>query len=78
MTELLIQRLLMEVLAVIDRLKIPYMIVGGFAVRTWEIPSPGLTPAAGAAPPVPPRRPDDNSHGSAAGFFVISAEDAGS
>lgn len=40
MTEIPIQRLLLEALAVVERLGIPYMIVGGFAVRSWGIPRP--------------------------------------
>jgi hypothetical protein len=39
-TELPIQRLLMEAIAVIDRLNIRYAVMGGFAVRTWGIPRP--------------------------------------
>ncbi len=40
MTDLPIQRLLLEAIAVVDRLGIPYMIMGGFAVRLWAIPRP--------------------------------------
>ena len=40
MTELPLQRLLLETIAVIDRLNIPYMLMGGFAVRTWAVPRP--------------------------------------
>jgi len=39
-SELPVQRHLLRVIAVLDRLGIPYMIVGGFAVRTWGIPRP--------------------------------------
>jgi hypothetical protein len=39
-TELPVQRYLLEVIAILDRLGIPYMIMGGFAVRTWGIPRP--------------------------------------
>jgi hypothetical protein len=40
MSELPVQRFLLEVLAVLDELRIPYMILGGFAVRTWGVPRP--------------------------------------
>jgi nitrous oxidase accessory protein NosD len=40
MSELPAQRFLLEVIAILDRLQIPYMILGGFAVRTWGIPRP--------------------------------------
>lgn len=40
MSELPVQRFLLEALAVLDRLHIPYMIMGGFAVRTWGVPRP--------------------------------------
>lgn len=40
MSELPAQRFLLEVIAVLERLQIPYMIMGGFAVRTWGIPRP--------------------------------------
>jgi len=39
-TELPIQSLLMEAIAVIDRLGIPYAIMGGFAVRSFGVPRP--------------------------------------
>ncbi|MBI4602377.1 MAG: hypothetical protein HY721_10505 [Planctomycetes bacterium] len=40
MSELPVQRFLLEVIAVLDDLRIPYMILGGFAVRTWGVPRP--------------------------------------
>ncbi|MBN2491487.1 MAG: nucleotidyl transferase AbiEii/AbiGii toxin family protein [Planctomycetes bacterium] len=40
MTELPLQRLLLQVIEALDRLAIPYAIMGGFAVRTWGIPRP--------------------------------------
>jgi hypothetical protein len=40
LSELPIQRLLLEVVAVPERLKIVYAVMGGFAVRTWGIPRP--------------------------------------
>ncbi|MBI2933090.1 MAG: hypothetical protein HYY16_15710 [Planctomycetes bacterium] len=40
MTELPIQRLLLRVISTIESLNLPYMIMGGFAVRTWGIPRP--------------------------------------
>ena len=40
MTELPIQALLLEAIAVLDGLKVPYMVMGGFAVRAWAIPRP--------------------------------------
>ena len=40
MSELPVQRFLLQVIAVLERLHVPYMIVGGFAVRTWGIPRP--------------------------------------
>lgn len=40
MTELPIQRLLLEAVDVVEGLKFPYMIMGGFAVRTWGVPRP--------------------------------------
>jgi len=40
LTELPIQRILLEVIGVLERLKIPYAIMGGFAVRTWGVPRP--------------------------------------
>jgi len=39
-TELPVQRFLLEAIAVLDRLGIPYAIMGGFAVRTWGVPRP--------------------------------------
>ncbi|MBI3267804.1 MAG: hypothetical protein HYZ53_02185 [Planctomycetes bacterium] len=40
MTDFPAQRFLLEVIAAIDRMGAPYMIMGGFAVRTWGIPRP--------------------------------------
>ncbi len=40
MTELPIQRFLLEAIGVLNRLGIPYVIMGGFAVRTWGVPRP--------------------------------------
>lgn len=40
MTELPVERLLLEALTVIEGEKIPYAIMGGFAVRTWGVPRP--------------------------------------
>lgn len=40
MTELPIQALLLEVVAILDEAGVPYGIMGGFAVRTWGIPRP--------------------------------------
>jgi hypothetical protein len=39
-TELPAQRMLLDAIASLDRLNIQYMIMGGFAVRTWAIPRP--------------------------------------
>jgi hypothetical protein len=39
-TELPVQRLLLEAVSILERLKIPYMIMGGFAVRVWAVPRP--------------------------------------
>jgi len=39
-TELPVQRLLLEAVSILERLKVPYMIMGGFAVRVWAIPRP--------------------------------------
>jgi hypothetical protein len=40
MTELPLQSVLERVLGALDRTSIPYMIMGGFAVRAWGIPRP--------------------------------------
>ena len=40
MTELPIQRVLLEGLAQIKRLGIPYAVMGGFAARAWGLPRP--------------------------------------
>lgn len=40
MSELPALRFLLEAIAVLDSLQIPYMIIGGFAVRTWGVPRP--------------------------------------
>lgn len=40
MTELPIQRLLHEVIDVLESCKVPYVIMGGFAVRTWGVARP--------------------------------------
>jgi predicted nucleotidyltransferase len=40
LTELPIERFLLEVIDAVDHLGIRYMIMGGFAVRTWGIPRP--------------------------------------
>jgi hypothetical protein len=40
LTELPIERFLFEVIETLDRAGIPYMVMGGFAVRTWGIPRP--------------------------------------
>lgn len=40
MTELPIQTLLLEAIEVLDRLGIEFMIMGGFAVRSWGVPRP--------------------------------------
>ncbi len=40
MTELPVQRSLLDAVAVLERLRIEYMVMGGFAVRTWAIPRP--------------------------------------
>jgi hypothetical protein len=40
MTELPVQRLLLDAVQVLDELKIPYAVMGGFAVRAWGIPRP--------------------------------------
>lgn len=40
MTELPVQRLLLEAVAVLDRLDLPYAVMGGFAVRAWGVPRP--------------------------------------
>ncbi|MFO0983037.1 MAG: hypothetical protein U1E76_15135 [Planctomycetota bacterium] len=40
MTELPIQRFLLDVIEILDRLGIHYAIMGGFAVRTWGVPRP--------------------------------------
>jgi hypothetical protein len=40
LTELPLQRLLLDVIALLDQLRIPYALMGGFAVRTWGVPRP--------------------------------------
>lgn len=40
MTELPVQRLLLDAIAAIDGLGIPYAVMGGFAVRVWGVPRP--------------------------------------
>jgi len=40
MTELPVQRLLLDAVRVLDDLGIPYAVMGGFAVRAWGIPRP--------------------------------------
>ncbi len=40
MSELPVQRFLAEMIAILDRLQVPYMIMGGFAVRHWGVPRP--------------------------------------
>ncbi len=40
MTELPAQRFLLEAIRVLETLGIDYMVMGGFAVRTWGIPRP--------------------------------------
>jgi len=39
-TELPIQGLLLDVIAILDRRGVPYAVMGGFAVRTWGVPRP--------------------------------------
>jgi len=39
-TELPIQRILLDAVAVIERLRIPYAVMGGFAARVWGLPRP--------------------------------------
>lgn len=40
MTELPVQRMLLETVSVIERLGIPYAVMGGFAARAWGLPRP--------------------------------------
>lgn len=40
MNELPIQKLFVDAIAVVDRERIPYAIMGGFAVRSWGVPRP--------------------------------------
>ena len=40
MTELPIQRILLDGIATIERLNIPYAVMGGFAARAWGLPRP--------------------------------------
>ncbi|MCI0339696.1 MAG: DUF6036 family nucleotidyltransferase [Planctomycetales bacterium] len=40
MTELPVQRLLLDSIAAVESAGLPYMVIGGFAVRTWAIPRP--------------------------------------
>ncbi|MCI0652140.1 MAG: hypothetical protein L0Z55_09670 [Planctomycetes bacterium] len=49
MTELPIQGFLIETIAVLDLLGVPYAIMGGFAVRTWGIPRPTYDADVGIA-----------------------------
>jgi hypothetical protein len=37
-TELPIQALILEAVDVLDRLRVDWMIMGGFAVRSWGVP----------------------------------------
>jgi hypothetical protein len=39
-TELPIQQILLDVVAIIERLQIPYAVMGGFAARAWGLPRP--------------------------------------
>lgn len=40
MTELPVQQILLDTVSVIERLGIPYAIMGGFAARAWGLPRP--------------------------------------
>ncbi|HWL92101.1 MAG TPA: hypothetical protein VNT79_01080 [Phycisphaerae bacterium] len=40
MTELPIQQILLDAVSVLERLRIPYAIMGGFAARAWGLPRP--------------------------------------
>ena len=40
MTELPIQQILLDAVAVIENLGIPYGVMGGFAARAWGLPRP--------------------------------------
>lgn len=40
MTDLPVQRLLLDAVAVVESARLPYMVLGGFAVRAWAIPRP--------------------------------------
>lgn len=40
MTELPIQQILLDTVSVIERLGIPYAVMGGFAARSWGLPRP--------------------------------------